>query len=187
VYAQEDYTTPLFTNLAVQQTSPCAEIDPTWLSDLELDMTPAGNVGVLLTREQTTLAKGQRSTMFLVKSAAGTLDGLEASDTTRRLAPYAQLRPVNSLSTPLDFYVVPHGNNVYTSTPAQTLSGASIGAAQTFGPGSYDIVIARAGTDTYLYGPQEVQMTGAGLYTIVAVPTAQTTRADVMLLDDFAN
>jgi hypothetical protein len=48
-------------------------------------------------------------------------------------------------------------------------------------------VIARAGTDTYLYGPQEVQMNGAGLYTIVAVPTAQTTRADLMLLDDFAN
>jgi hypothetical protein len=96
VYPQEDYTTPLFTNLGVQQTSPYVEIDPTWLSALELDVTPAGNVGVLLTREQTVLGKGQRSTMFLVKSAAGTLDGLEASDTTRRLAPYAQLRPVNS-------------------------------------------------------------------------------------------
>jgi hypothetical protein len=187
VYPQEDYTAPLFANLGVRQTSPYVEIDPTWLSDLELDLTPAGNVGVLLTREQTALAKGQRSTMFLVKSAAGALDGLEASDTTRRLAPYAQLRPVNSLGTPLDFYVVPHGNNVYTSTPAQTLSAASIGAAQTFAPGSYYIVVAHAGTDTYLYGPQEVQMTGAGLYTIVAVPTAQTTRADLMLLDDFAN
>jgi hypothetical protein len=185
VFLEENYTAPVFANLALKQTSAYTEIDPTVLADLELDITPAGNVGVLLTREETTLAKGERATFFLVESSTGNVDGLKAADTVRRLAPYAQLRPVNSLAVSLDFYVIPHGNNVYTSTPSQTLSGASVGSSQTFEPGSYDIVIARAGTDTFVFGPREVQMSGAGIYTIAAVPTAQTTVADVLFLDDF--
>ena len=185
IYTEENYTAPLITNLALKQTSSYLEMDPTVLSGLELDVTPAGNVGVLLTREQTALTKGERATFFLVKTSNGNLDGLKATDTTRRLAPYAQLRLVSSLSQGLDFYVVPHGNNVYTSSPNETLSGTSIGAANWFEPGSYDVVVARAGTDTFVYGPLEVAMTGGGIYTIVAVPTVQTTRADVLLLDDF--
>jgi hypothetical protein len=188
VFLEEDYTAPAFANLALRQTSAYREIDRAVVAGgVELDVTPAGNVGVLLTREQTTLTTGERATFFLVKSAAGNMDALKSSDTVRRLAPYAQLRPVNSLAASLDFYIVPHGNNVYTSTVNQTLSGASIGSFASFEPGSYDVVIARAGTDTFVFGPREVQIAGAGIYTIVAVPTAQTTVADVLLLDDFAN
>lgn len=187
VYAQENYTAPLFANLALGQTSQYAEIDPADLGALELDVTPAGNVGVLLTREQTTLTKGERATSFFVKSPAGTYEGLKTSDTARRIAPYAELKLVNSVPQSVDVYVIPHGNNVYTSSPTQTMSSASIGASQTFDPGSYDIVIARAGSETFLYGPREIDMAGGGLYTIVAVPTADTARADVLLLDDFAN
>jgi hypothetical protein len=103
----------------------------------------------------------------------------------RRVAPYGQLRFVSSIATSLDFYAVPHGNNIYTSTPVTTLSGGSIGGAVVLDPGSYDVVIARASTDTYLFGPLQVDIAGGGIYTIVAVPTVQTTRADVLLLDDF--
>jgi len=186
IYAEGDYTTPLITNLALKQTSSYLELDPTVLSDLEIDVTPTGNVGVLLTREQTALTKGERATFFLVKTSTGNLDGLKATDSTRRLAPYAQLRLVSSLALSLDFYVVPHGNNVYTSSPTESLFGTSIGATQWFEPGAYDLVIARASTDSFVYGPLEISMTGGGIYTIAAVPTVQTTRADVLLLDDFA-
>ena len=185
VFAEEDYTAPLFANLALKQTTPYVEVDPTVLLDLELDVTPAGNVGVLLTREQTTLVKGERATFLFVESSSGGLDGIKASDTARRLAPYAQLRLVNSVAQSLDFYVIPHGNNVFTSPVAQTLSRASVGTTQAFEPGNYDVLIARAGTDSFIFGPVEVQMSGNGIYTIAAVPTAQVTRADVLLLDDF--
>jgi hypothetical protein len=144
-------------------------------------------VGVLLTRDQITLATGERATYFLVQNASGGTAGLEASAAARRIAPYAQLRPVNSFGLSLDFFVIPHGNNVYTSTPNQTLSTASIGSSQLLAPGSYDIVLARAGTDIFVFGPRQVDLAGGGLYTIVAVPTAQATSADVLLLDDFLN
>ena len=77
VYAQENYTAPLFANLALKQTSDYAAIDPLSLNPLELDVTPAGNVGVLLSRDQLALSSGTRSTVFLVKTPSGTVNGRE--------------------------------------------------------------------------------------------------------------
>ena len=73
-----------------------------------------------------------------------------------------------------------------TSTVNESLSTASVGASQPFAPGSFDIIIAKAGTDTFFYGPQQVTLAGGGIYTIVAVPTNQATHANVLMLDDFA-
>jgi hypothetical protein len=165
----------LFANLALRQTSAYTLIDPTSLSPLEIDVTPAGNVGVLLERQQLSLSIGSFSTLFLVNGANGTLNGLLAVDTARRIAPFAQVRLVNSLTQNLDYYVVPHNNNVFTSTPTEALSAASIGASTLFAPGDYDIVLMRSGTSTIVFGPQEVQMAGGGLYTLVGVPTADIT------------
>ena len=45
----------------------------------------------------------------------------------------------------------------------------------------------RSGTSTVVFGPQEVHMVGAGLYTLVGVPTADISRADILPLGDFQN
>jgi len=185
VYQQENYTAPLFANLALKQTSAYAVMDPTTLNPLEIDVTPAGNVGVLLDRQQHTVSSGIRSTVFLVNGLNGTVDQLLAVDQTRSMAPFAQLRLVNSVRQSLDYYVIPHGNNVYTSAVSQTLSSASIGGSGQFAPGNYDVVLMRQGTTTIVFGPQEVTMVGGGLYTIVGVPTADISRADILQLGDF--
>ena len=184
VYAQENYTAPLFASVALEQTTSYTLIDPSALS-LELDVTPTGNVGVLLEREQLSLSVGSFSTLFLVDAANSTLNGLLAVDTARRIAPFAQLRLVNTLVQSLDYYVIPHSNNVYTSTPTATLPAASIGASQQLAPGDYDVFLLRSGTSTIVFGPQVVHMSGSGLYTLVGVPTADITRADILPLGDF--
>ncbi len=185
VFAQEDYTKPLFPALALNQETAYLNLDPSWVSLLELDVTPTGNVGVLLKRDELTFTKGQRSTYFMAQASAGAFNGLTSIDTARRLAPYAQLRAVNSFGAILDFYIIPHGNNVLTSTVSESLSTASVGGFLQFAPGSFDIIIAKAGTDTFYYGPQQVTLAGGGIYTIVAVPTNQATHANVLMLDDF--
>jgi hypothetical protein len=187
IYAQEDYTQAIFTALALNQETPYITLDPTWLTLLELDVTPNKNVGVLLKRDELTFNKGQRETYFLAQTSAGAFNSLTGVDETRRLAPYAQLRVVNSFGSSLDFYIIPHGNNVFTSTISATLSTASVGASQQFAPGDFDIIIAKSGTDTFVYGPQQVTLAGSGIYTIVAVPTSQQSRADVLFLDDFSH
>jgi hypothetical protein len=185
VFLQEDYTQPFVASLAFAQTSPYREVDASSLASLALDITPAGNVGVLLTREQTSLTKGQRSRFLLVTTSTGRLDGLPFAETVRRLAPYSQARLINSAAMALDFYVVPHGNNIYTSSPTATLSAGSSGGVQMLEPGSYDLVMARQGTDRFVYGPVTLELAAGGIYTIVAVATPDTTRADAVLLDDF--
>jgi hypothetical protein len=142
---------------------------------------------VLLKRDELTFTKGDRTTYFLAQTSTGAFNSLTGIDQTRRLAPYAQLRAVNSFGASLDFYIIPHGNNVFTSTINQSLSTASVGASQQFAPGAFDIIIAKSGTDTFVYGPQQVTLAGGGIYTIVAVPTDQASRANVLMLDDFAH
>jgi len=186
IYAQEDYTHALFSALALNQEAQYVTLDPTWLAMLELDVTPTGNVGVLLKRDELSFTKGQRTTYFLAQTSTGAFNSLTGVDATRRLAPYAQLRTVNSFGSSLDFYIIPHGNNVFTSTINESLSTASVGVSQQFAPGSFDIIIAKSGTDTFVYGPQQVTLAGGGIYTIVAVPTDQASRANVLMLDDFA-
>ncbi len=184
-YAQERYTAPLFANVALKQTTAYTLIDPADLNPLEIDITPVGNVGVLLERAQLSLPTGSLSTLFLVNAANSTLNTLLAVDTARRVAPYAQLRLMNTLTQNLDFYVIPHANNVYTSTVTSALSASSIGGSQLFAPGDYDVFLMRTGTTTIVYGPQEVHLAGSGLYTIVGVPTADVSRADILELGDF--
>jgi len=185
IYAQEDYTHALFSALALNQETQYVTLDPTWLAMLELDVTPTGNVGVLLKRDELSFTKGQRTTYFLAQTSTGAFNSLTGVDATRRLAPYAQLRTVNSFGSSLDFYIIPHGNNVFTSTINESLSTASVGVSQQFAPGSFDIIIAKSGTDTFVYGPQQVTLAGGGIYTIAAVPTDQASRANVLMLDDF--
>jgi len=189
IFAQENYTAPIVSALAFRQTSPYQVIPSTELANLELDITPAGNPGVLLGREQMALASGGRSTFFLVQpnSVSANVDGLLVQDRFRRFAPYAALRLLNSAGLSLDFYVIPHGNNVYTSTPTETLFTGSSGTVHLLDPGSYDVILARAGTDTYVFGPLNVQLSGGGVYTAVGVATSDATRSDLVLLDDFVD
>lgn len=187
VFAEQDYSTPLFGGLQFRDTSEYVVIAPASLSSLELDLTPASNPGVLLGREQFTLTPGNRYTMFLVEPGSVTtnVDGLLVQDRFRRIGPYATLRFVNSAGVSIDFYVIPRGNNPYTSTQTESLQTGSSGTPHLFEPGSYDVLLARAATDTFMFGPLNVELSGSGVYTIVAVPTSDLTRADVVLLDDF--
>ena len=185
IYAQQNYTAPMFANLGLKQTTDYALVDPSSQNPLELDITQANNVGVFLSRQQLFITSSTRSTVFLVNTANGGLNGLLAIDSAHRIAPYAQLRLVNSVPQSLDYYVIPHDNNVFTSTPSQVLASGTLGGSQLFDPGDYDLWILRTGTTAVAFGPQLLHMAGGGLYTIVGVPTADITRAEILQLGDF--
>jgi hypothetical protein len=187
IYQQEDYSAPWLANFAVTQTSPYVALDPSNLSPFELDITPPGNVGVLLARSQLFITNGTRTTLFLVQKTNGALNTLEGVDTARRITPYAQIRLVNTVAANVDYYLIPHQNNVYTSTATETLIPGSIGASHQFDPGDYDLFLMRSGTTSIMYGPQVLTLAGGGIYTVVGVPTADISRADTLLLDDFQN
>ncbi len=187
IYGQGDFTAPLYSDLAVNEVSEYIEIDPTAVDDLQLDITPAGNPGALLARETITLSEGNLNTFFLIDESINSIDVLPVQDRFRRLFHYAEIRLINSFGADLDYYVVPAGDNIFTSTPLETLSVGTAGILFAIEPGNYDIVLAREGTDIFVFGPLEVSLDSKGAYTLVAVATPDSTAADVIFLDDFNN
>ena len=180
-----NFMAPFAANLAFAQISAYRQVAPTSLIDLDVDVTPAGNPGVFLAREEIALTKGERATFFLLGATA--LDGLKSSDTFRRLATHAQLRMINGAKPTLDFYIVKRGSNIATLSPTSSLAFRSSSGLQQFGPGNYDIVLTKTGTSTIVSGPNPVVLSGSGIYSVVATDTGEATAASMKLLDDFAN
>jgi hypothetical protein len=185
VYADEDFTQQLFAGLAQGAVSGYVTIPTGSLTDFELDVTPAGNPGVLLAREEVDLARGERST-FVLFGSVGRLDGLRLADSFRRIATHARLRMVNTSSQSLDFFIVRTGSNINTLSPTLNLAATTQASLRLFDPNRYDIILTRGGTDDVVFGPRTVDLAGGGIYTIIATGKSDLTSADAVLLDDFA-
>jgi len=185
VYGNEDFTQPLVSALAEGATSPYINIPSGSLTDLELDVSPAANPGVLLAREEIDLGRGERST-FILFGSAGRVDGLRVADPFRRIATHAQLRAINTAGAALDFFIVKTGSNINTLSPTVNLASLATTQLMQLDPDTYDIVLTRGGTDDVVFGPRTVELAGGGIYTIVATGRSDLTSADAVLLDDFA-
>jgi hypothetical protein len=183
-YAEEDFTQAFAASLTAATTSPYVLVPSGSLTDFVLDVTPAGNPGVLLGHEEVDLARGERVT-FVLFGAAGRLDGMRLSDSFRRFATHARLRTVNTADRSLDFFIVSSGSNINTLSPTTQLATASTSGLMLFDPQRYDIVLTRSGTDEIVFGPHAVDLAGGGIYTVVA--TGDVNSVDAVLLDDFVN
>jgi uncharacterized protein DUF4397 len=184
-FVGSDFSAPYFANLEFAKSSAYRAVGATELLGLDLDVMPAGNPFVFLTRKEIDLAKGDRSTFFILGSSAS-VDGLKSSDNVRRLATHAQLRLVNGATRTLDFYVAEHAkNNISTLGATAVLGPRASTGFQRFDPGQYDIVLTRTGTKTVAYGPYVADLAGGGIYTIVSADTGESTAARTVLFDDF--
>lgn len=184
VFAEEDFTQPLTAGLAEGRTSPYVVVPSGSLTDFQLDITPAGNPGILLGHEEIDLARGERGT-FVLYGRAGRLDGMRLQDSLRRISTHARLRMVNTAERGLDFFIVRSGSNINTLSPTTQLSSALTSGFLHFDPERYDIVLTRSGTDEVVFGPRSVDLAGGGIYTVIA--TGDETSVDAVLLDDFTN
>lgn len=187
VFAGNDFSEPFAANLAFEQTSDYGTVNPGNLTDLSLDVTPAGDPGVFLAREEVDFTRGTQNTYFLI-GASDDWDGVKLTDDLRRLATHSLFRLVNGASSVLDFYVVQPNSNISTLSPSVTLSFRQNSGWGRLDPGTYDIVLTSPGTSTIVYGPQTIELSAGGLYTVVATDnTADPTAADIVLLEDFLN
>ncbi len=187
VYIEEDFVQPFVADLAEGNVSDYVVVPPGAVTDLDIEITPAGNPAVLLGREQVDLARGERAT-FVIFGSAGRLDGMRVPDPFRRISTHARLRMINVASGRLDFFVVPTGSNINTLSPTAELGATATTGLIDFDPERYDIVLTRAGTDEVVFGPETVDLEGGGIYTIIATDTGNHLNSvDALLLDDFAN
>jgi hypothetical protein len=177
------FTPPLFSAMAFGEPTPYARIPS---EQMQINVTPVGNPGVLELDTPFTAFVGQRITM-LFNGAAGTLVPVFASDDLRRFNRHAKLRFMNAASqfVAIDFVLTAPGGDPNVVFPQATLLSPGISSFITLTPGEQDLYLYASGTLNILSGPTRISVDAGGLYSILAVDGPDTTTANIVYLDDF--
>ncbi len=181
----DGFAAPLVPNLAEGHASGYV---PVASGEQTLNITPAGDPGVFLAEPEVTVTAGSMASFYLV-GLPGSLHGMLVTDANRRLAPRALVRVVDGAShfTSLDAFIVPPGANIQTLVATASVTYRTSSGLTRIDPGSYDIVLRDPTTGDVVFGPQTVQLSADGIYTVVATDGTDQSTASVLLLDDFAH
>ncbi len=186
LYLDGNFTTPVVRDLSFASVSDEIEVDG---GQTNINITPAGNVGVFLEQDQLTLNSGSLYSMYLV-GLPGDPSNLVLQDNQRRLANFAKFRIIQGAIrfTAVDIYLLQEGSDIGLVSP----SISSILYAQNTGylsvsPGTYDLTLTLPGSKTVIGGPYRMQLDGSGIYTVVSVEENDISMVDLVQLDDFLN
>ena len=153
-----------------------------------LQVTPAGNQGVLEIDQVLSTILGQRSTMMFTGDP-GALNFVLVNDDRRRLNNQAKLRLYNAanqfVSTFMDFVILPTGADPNLYAPVTVLTPPGASPIVPLIPGSYELYLRQTSTTTYFAGPIPITVAAGGIYGIAALNGADTATANVVLFDDF--
>lgn len=151
-----------------------------------LNVTPAGNTGVLELTQTLSLAQNTKSTL-LVTGDAGALGHLLVTDDTRRLAGTAKLRlmSVARQFASVDFVMATTGTDLTTVAPLLSLVSPGASTILTLAPGTYDLAVRNSGSSSVLAGPQTITVAEEGIYSVLAVDGPDTSSVGLVLLGDF--
>ncbi|HLF09903.1 MAG TPA: DUF4397 domain-containing protein [Gammaproteobacteria bacterium] len=183
VAINSQFTPPLFAAVPFA-TASNYELVPT--GDNTVNVTPAGNPGVLELTQTLANPGGAKQTM-LVTGDPGTLTHLLFPDDDRRIVNLAKLRILNGARqfTLIDFFIIPTDSDINTFSPITSLAAPGGSSTFTIPPTTYDLVLRQSGTTTVLAGPQPIVLTAGGIFTVLATNGADATTASIVLLDDF--
>ena len=179
-----DYAAPLFP--AVPFATQTMTYEPIPVGSDQINVTPAGNPGVIELDETIDATSSQLSTL-LVTGDPGTLTHVLATDDQRRIEGQASLHLFDAASqfTTLNFFVVAPGTDITTVLPIGTLQVPGANPNGVYKPGTYDLVVTDADTGNIVAGPQSITLESAKFYTVLAINGATSSSVDLVLLDDF--
>jgi hypothetical protein len=177
------FTPPLYPAVPFATRSAFELVPP---GDNTVDVTPAGNPGVLELTQTITVAAGAKQTL-LFTGDAGTLTHLLVADDERRVAAQAKVRFLNLARqfTQVDFLIVEVGADATSLAPTSTLPVPGGTPLTGLPPGSYELVLRENGTTNLIAGPLPITLAAGGLYSVLATNGADAATANIVLLDDF--
>jgi hypothetical protein len=159
---------------------------PTPAGNIQINVTPVGNPGVLEMDAPVFGVIGQRTTL-LFSGPAGALLPIYAADDGRRLNREAKMRLMNAASqfVAIDYVLTAPDTDPNTYPSVATLFIPGVSSYVPLNPGDYDLYLYAAGTPTLLSGPTRISVAAGGIYGALAVDGPDTATANVLLLDDF--
>jgi hypothetical protein len=178
----DNFTTPLFSAVPYAAPTGFVAIAP---GARKMNVTPAGNPGVIEGEATSSIALGRSSTT-VVAGAAGDLEIVTALEDRRRLANQARMHIFNGAGqfTALDFFVLPPGTAV-TGIQPLTLGIGGSSPAPPLPDAEVELTIRITGTQTIAYGPTPLTLADRGLYGVLAINGATAETVNVVLFDDF--
>ncbi len=184
VFEGSDFAIPVISDLRFGEISPTVDLE---LGIRDFNVTPVGNVGVLLDQQQASISQGVLHTMYLV-GLPGNMSSLIVADSQRRLANYSKLRIMQSAVrfAQTDIYLLPEGSDIGLVGPnvPSLLFGQTSGYLSV-SPGAYDLTFTFPSTKTVIGGPFRLDLDGSGIYGVALVDAPDITMGDIIRLDDF--
>lgn len=184
VYASGDFSAPLIAATAFGTASDFTAIST---AATTIAITPEGNASVIEREITQSLVNALIYNLIIAGDSTTGVDAILAADNHRVITDQARIQVVNAVNfyDVVDFYLLPLGTDITTVPPTFQLPSPGTSVRQAAPVDDLDLTLRDPASGTILFGPQTLTIPAAGIYTIVAVDSADGTTADILLLDDF--
>ena len=153
-----------------------------------LQVTPAGNSGVIEVENSFLAFPGQRGTWF-VRGDPGALTATYSPDSQRRIRDIAEVAIYYGGTTVsgVDVFIAAPDTDLNTVAPTASLTETSAVTRLLMGLGGYTITVRESGSENVLAGPMAAGIGFAGNYGILVTNGASGSGVDITLFDEFSN
>ena len=181
IYRDNDFTAPVFSNLAFGETTgdlpfPAGTVNYTY--------TAVGNPGVIIDEELLVLSQGQRISSFLAGLPGTDLLRIILTDNRRSIETHAKLRLIEAAANfdAMDLYLVDTGTDIADIDPF--IAGLTFNFVSDFGPtipGNYDLILTLPDEKTLIAGPIRVDLVNGDVVELLILDTVDPTIAEVAI------
>ncbi|MEO0617587.1 MAG: DUF4397 domain-containing protein [Pseudomonadota bacterium] len=182
VVLDNEFTMPEIQGLAFGEITDDLPIED---GSLDINVTPAGNPGVLLAQREVNVASGAFIRTYIV-GLPGEVQLVTIADDRRILATNARVQIFQAAARyqTLDVYLVEDDVDITLINP--TFGNVLFGTGNSYVPfeaGSYNLVLTEPGTKTIVGGPFALDLEVGRNYGIVAVDEDDITAANALIFD----
>ncbi len=181
IYRDNDFTAPIFSNLAFGETTGDLQVP---FGAVDYTYTAVGNPGAIINDLNQLIPNGQRVSAFLIGMQGSELSRITLVDDRRSVETHAKLRLVHGAANfeTLDLYLVDTGTDITDIDPlAANLTFAFVSDFGPTIPGNYDLILTLPGEKTFIAGPIRVDIVNGDVVELLILDTVDPAIAEVAI------
>jgi len=181
IYRDNDFTAPIFSNLAFGETT--GDL-PVPFGTEDYTYTAVGNPGAIIDEELLVVTAGLHTSTVLVGLAGTDLSRIILTDDRRSIETHTKLRLVHGAANfdTLDLYLVDAGTDITDINPLA--ANLTFGFVSDFGPtipGNYDLILTLPGEKTFVAGPIPLDLVNGDVVELLIIDTVDPVIAEIAI------